>query len=317
MRVDPRPRGFSLIELLVVIGLVALLAGLVLVAVQSSREAARRVACLNNLKQIGAASLAFAARSEDSLPPGIDARGYSFLVNILPDLDAGNMYQALNFSLGNGMFLNLANLTVASQGVAAYNCPSETLRPNSGVGWTCYAGNRGVRCQVVAGYNGPLAGTFSPTVKLRDVTDGTSTTALAAEWMLGLPIGSKTRHPIRTVFETSEHKDEPGQYEESLRDCNGLDVATARLSVQRKGYDWYHGELGRSLYNHDIGINGHTCTNGGGVQVGGWAASGAHSRGAHVAFVDGHARFVRDRIAISVWHAMGSMNGGEAIDPID
>jgi prepilin-type processing-associated H-X9-DG protein len=93
-----------------------------------------------------------------------------------------------------------------------------------------------------------------------------------------------------------------------------LDVGKAQLSVQRKGYTWMHGELGRTLYNHCLGVNDHTCTNGGLVQHGAWTAGSLHSGGANVVFVDGHVSFIRQEMDLSVWHAIGSMDGNEIVN---
>ena len=90
---SPRPPGFTLIELLVVIAIIGILVGLLLPAVQQAREAANRVKCANNLKQIGLASHLFADR-HGALPPSrmSMAEGPSWAWLILPDLEQQNLY---------------------------------------------------------------------------------------------------------------------------------------------------------------------------------------------------------------------------------
>src|SRR3954470_21156461 len=98
--------GFTLIELLVVIAIIAVLIGLLLPAVQSAREAARRAQCVNNLKQLGIALHNY-HDSALTFPPGtINFAGLwtgprtTFMVHLYPFLEQGNLFNSFNFAFG-------------------------------------------------------------------------------------------------------------------------------------------------------------------------------------------------------------------------
>jgi prepilin-type N-terminal cleavage/methylation domain-containing protein/prepilin-type processing-associated H-X9-DG protein len=137
--------AFTLIELLVVIAIIAVLISLLLPAVQSAREAARRAQCTNNLKQIGlsmhnyeSASNAFPTGGESTnynvAPPAtqfVDGN-WSTLARLLPFLEAGTAFNALNFNLSEYNDWMGANYTGASQAVSVFICPSTTRQPDGG-----------------------------------------------------------------------------------------------------------------------------------------------------------------------------------------
>ncbi len=147
MRSRPRSRylrpAFTLIELLVVIAIIAVLIALLLPAVQSAREAARRAQCTNNLKQIGLGLFNYES-SNGCFPPAGESTnfslsppasqfvdgGYSVLARILPYMEGGNAFNAINFNI---FWYNDAagiNITGASQVVNVYVCPSSTRAPD-------------------------------------------------------------------------------------------------------------------------------------------------------------------------------------------
>src|SRR3954462_2402392 len=137
MRARGPGRGFTLIELLVVIAIVSILVALLMPAVQSAREVARRASCCNNLKQIGLALQGY-ERTQGTFPPGAITmqehplecdlslrRGHSLFSMILPYLERQSTFDSINFAFGvqrTQFSLNCGaiNYTGLSTNIASY-----------------------------------------------------------------------------------------------------------------------------------------------------------------------------------------------------
>jgi prepilin-type N-terminal cleavage/methylation domain-containing protein/prepilin-type processing-associated H-X9-DG protein len=123
--------GFTLIELLVVIAIIAVLIGLLLPAVQSAREAARRAQCVNNLKQLGLAAMNYESGQGSFPPAGLGSifptDGYPILdsppfVRMLPYMEQQTIYSAYNTQVPS---VFVSNITISGIGISTLWCPSD------------------------------------------------------------------------------------------------------------------------------------------------------------------------------------------------
>jgi prepilin-type N-terminal cleavage/methylation domain-containing protein/prepilin-type processing-associated H-X9-DG protein len=305
-------RAFTLIEVLVVVGIIALLIGLLAPAAQSAREAARRSSCLNNLKQIGLALHSYQS-SHGSFPPLITAGRFSPHVALLPHLELANLYAAINIDVDLTDSDESPNNTLAIMTISAFMCPSE-VAGDRGVGRTNYAGCVGWGFQEGGRNNGIFS--FPVSSATDGMRDGASQTVAIGEWVLGPNLFDKSRnHDRRSLtFITASFwgKDD---FEPFVAACRASDPWTDRIGGRSKGVGWMERSEGRSLYNHNLKRNDNTCSNNGRVQTGAWTAGSYHPGGAQVVFADGHAGFVRDAVDLSVWRALSTHSGGEIADP--
>jgi prepilin-type N-terminal cleavage/methylation domain-containing protein len=182
--------AFTLIELLVVIAIIAVLIGLLLPAVQKTREAAARIKCQNNLKQIGLAAHNYMDANTTLPPNGIyptagASNTWSALARLLPYLEQDNLHRQIDF--GRPYTVQPA---VASTRIAVYVCPSEvndrgrTNAAGEPVHWCLnYAVNQGrwLVLDPATGRGGD--GAFAPNRGFApgDFADGLSNTLAAAE----------------------------------------------------------------------------------------------------------------------------------------
>jgi prepilin-type N-terminal cleavage/methylation domain-containing protein/prepilin-type processing-associated H-X9-DG protein len=333
--------GFTLIELLVVIAIIAVLIALLLPAVQAAREAARRIQCTNNIKQIGLAIHSYHS-SFESLPPvgSVDLAGNSTGSGRVPQtasvhlrltnyLEQRALYDAYNFMLPdvtNGTSIP-ANTTVMSTLVPGYLCPSdgnpgtsESLAVGYSARVTCvnYAINGGVNRQytdgAVSGVAWWLGGNalFGNRVRLASITDGTSNTAAFSEWIKGMS-GQNSPGP-NLVYSIPQYANGS-----SLGDYNLCKAATTPL-WDFKGEYWTLQDTGRGgPYYHVMPPNQNGCAVSaafGNVDsfIG---PSSFHAGGVNVLLLDGSVRFIKSGVALTTWNALGTRAGGEVLSADD
>jgi prepilin-type N-terminal cleavage/methylation domain-containing protein/prepilin-type processing-associated H-X9-DG protein len=288
--------GFTLLELLVVIAIVAVLMGLLASAVQRAREAANRLACSNNLKQLGLA-LHSHHDTQGTLPPaavtGPASHGWGTFV--LPYLEQESLGREYDWGR---TWRDPLNQQVVSASLKLMQCPSAPGgRSESGLvrgsPWLTspgdYAPTRAVNSDLVDdglitapnSRRGALG--INERVSLTAITDGTSNTLLLAE-DAGRPQRWQSRRPVASATSARAGWADP------------------RSGFRLDGYD--------PATNSPGGPCAINCTNDGEVYS-------FHPGGANVVLADGSVRFLNAGISIRTLAALVTRAGGEVVDTND
>jgi prepilin-type N-terminal cleavage/methylation domain-containing protein len=306
----PRARrsGFTLVELLVVIAIIGTLVALLLPAVQAAREAARRMSCTSNLKQLGIALHNY----HDALGALPVARNpyplvHSALSRVLPYMEQANVERLVEYTLPLSAATNQAALQTP---VKLFACASDAARgrvPGSPFAGTNYVVNNGSGT-VGFGLIASGDGLFTQTnVAFRQITDGLSNTAAISESTLGTgqtSSGNTPRAARREVLEV------PGGNDPTPADCQN---AAGAWSGQR-GAKWLDGHYGNALYNHFYAPNAPQWDCGNGSHNKGLStARSFHPASVNLLLADGSVRSVSNQVAIEVWRALATRDGGEAV----
>ena len=317
--------GFTLVELLVVIAIIGILVALLLPAVQAAREAARRIHCVNNLKQIVLATHNF-QNTHTAFPPsfgGLNETDWSSQACILPYLEEGAIHDQIDFSSAYSTALLHDGSRLSALRVKTFLCPSETedeVRVNAGVP-EHYPLNYGVNLGewfVFDPTNGEIGnGAFGPLKGLapRDFTDGMSATLCAAE------VKAYTAYFRNAALVNPARPTDPsqicglgGDFKSSSGHTEWVDGRGHQIGVtsvftpnteviclqggSQYDVDWTNQQEGKS------------------TTVSTYAAITARSHHPGVvngALMDGSVTNFSDTIDLDVWRALSTRNGGEVV----
>ncbi len=286
---------YTLIEVLVVISIIAILVAVLIPAVLAVREGARRSQCSNHLKQLGLALHSYVSASS-VLPINDDY--YSFQSRLLPYLELVAFYNSINYQPPDSG----ANKTAHTTTISLFLCPSDGMEP-PWQGWNNYGGNVGTGRQ----YGGPDGLIGQPSIL---VPDGGSQTAAMAEGRRG---GTPLTQPLfgRTV--AILRMDRSTSFSVFVNKCKNIDITKlGPLSILNiRGETWLWAGVLPVLYTHALPVNNPSCH---AAEMGYAVTAGSgHPGGANVLFADGRVQFVRDSVALSIWRAIGTRNGGEVV----
>jgi prepilin-type N-terminal cleavage/methylation domain-containing protein/prepilin-type processing-associated H-X9-DG protein len=290
-------RGFTLVELLVVIAIIATLIGLLLPAVQSAREAARRMSCGNNIRQLGLA-MHLHHDGKKRLPPGNKsatsvtnaAIKVPTVVYLLPYIEDRARADLFDFKQAW-----LSQLQIVGQVIPAFQCPSDSTRVmdqsdgpggdrkgSYGLNWgqnsvgTPFTGPSKLRAPFFEDYG----------AKFGEITDGTSKTLMLMEMIQAPSEGQGVDRRARIWNPTG------GTYQLMTRAAPNASTRDASRCVDRP-------EIGLPCTNNDGGGASHMLSR------------SRHPGGVSVAMCDGSVQFVSDSIDLGAWQATSSINGGE------
>lgn len=291
--------GFTLVELLVVITIIGMLIALLLPAVQAAREAARRLQCANNFKQVGLAMHNYHS-AHNTFPPGMFVpRWFSWSSLILPYLEQGAVDELLNFSAAN-YFVNDGTREGASMRIPSYLCPTDPQ------------GGELVRC--CSGGNSPQGTHEHEDVRQTNMAG----VADSDDWTTN-GVSPRTLSQADGMMAANE-----GCRAEDIRDGTSNTLMIGEVTGAGAGTYDGHFWVAWNLLDTRDGINGAFTVPGGvwpgsppltntyfGMRDTGF--SSFHPGGCHFVMADGSAQFLSENIAQDVLTNLTTRAGGEVV----
>lgn len=329
MKLSKSRQAFTLVELLVVIAIIGILVGLLLPAVQAAREAARRMQCSNNLKQLALAELnhesafkKFSPASHDprwqqALSNGNSWERLSYLTTILPFFEQTAIYNQIEpYALAGGRpwtrdERGATGALVPSpytQNVSAFRCPSDgiAISPTDAMP-TNYVCNRG-DVYLNSGDH-EWRGCFSNGVRgvctFGTLTDGSSNTIMLSELLIGRENGISGQDGIRRGTALDSVGTVGGAFSPSLcmsRKGPNNTIVAARLQNSYGDTGWGKGRRWGDSLNAFTGFftilppNAPTCANDNAESNAMPTASSEHTGGVNTAYFDGSVHFISNNI---------------------
>lgn len=318
-----RRYAFTLIELLVVIAIIAILVGLLLPAVQAAREAARRMSCSNNLKQIGLALHGF-HDTHKGVPPqatytvGSTFSGYSVHARLLPFIEQNNVASRVDFNLGYAAQPEICRLKIP-----LYRCPSDPVdRTRMDGGIEFYPTNYGFNIGTWLGLDQLTArggdGAFGYNMRhsFAAITDGLSNTLAAADVKSFTPALLDGGNPSTVNAPPPDTPEQVvafgGTFDRDFCHTQWVTGRTLQSGLTttfppNTRFPYVHAGVVYDVNFTSARVSPTAPRHGYRVVT----SRSYHPGGANALLLDGSVRFVSSNIARDTWRAFGTRDGGE------
>jgi len=292
-------KGLSVIELVVVLGIVAVLAALSVMGIQQLRESSRSTACQNKLRQIAIATLNF--ESANGVFPHTVPPSYSHFVGLLPYLEEGNRLEKIDV---DGWANQAGNSQLPEETPVVFLCPSEQV--NEYRSKTSYMGNAGVAWLLDStGDNGRETGIFLPKFGRRtasSLSDGLSNTIAHSEFAYGT-LSNRFR-----AIDCDLSNLTISIFDQAVK--NGV----ASVEDQQLGWIWLFTGLSNTCYTHYLppgNKSGQVIR--GNLRTAAYSPSSNHHKLINAAKADGSILSITYAVDRNIWVQLGHISDGGQI----